>query len=246
MKKNKWKRNIILMVLLVFVSSTAFASNEMNKPVEVSNIDNNLGIMINKTAKHTEYVITDQKKIDEILKKDKVVVPDGKTVISITTVMPNIDTGEEINSTVEISPKIKSINTKGIYWLSFLVKNVINQGNNYYYPNDILHITSGGPGGTITQTVTDSISATMSCSVGVSVEVVSAKVGFDVTATFSISDAYSRTLAPTETGEIRSWVLYNYKTYEVWNDWLIGSDTYETDGFALKPIGVMFRYYQFS
>lgn len=251
MKTKEWKRNSVLVVLLlvtllVVFNSTASASNRMSKPVKVSNADNDLGTMVRKTANHTEYVTTDKQKIAEIIKRDNVVVPEGKTVISITTVMPNIDSDEEIENTVEISPKIKSPNTKGIVWLGFLVQNVVNQGNDCYYSDDIFHTTLGGPGGTIVQTIKDEISASMSCTVGVSAEVVSAKVGFNVTSTFSISDAYSKILAPTETGAIKSWVLYNLKTYEVWNNWLIGQDTYETDGFALKPSGIMFRYYQYS
>ena len=93
-------------------------------------------------------------------------------------------------------------------------------------------------------TVNEEVSATVSCSVGVDAEVISSEVGFDVTETYGIEDSYEKELEDDQYGTIKAWTYYHRVDFDVWNNYLIGDDTYETTGSAYRPNGVRFRFYE--
>lgn len=253
--KKKGKISIMAIFLItVIIQSVVFASGEIiSKKADdefkfaVSYQDNidRLGTMQTRTSSYTEYVLTDENIIKEELKKDNVVLPEGKKVKKIVTVVPDFSIESNQNNMQTIVKDIDNgFEPQGTIWLKYFIKNVIDLGNMWYFPNDVLHTTSGGPGGVVSQTINQNVSATYNCSVGVSAELISSNVGFDVTLSYGISDSYSVNLAPGQKGMIKSWAYYNKKSFEVWSDYLIGDDEYETTGYAYKPNGVRFRFYE--
>ncbi|PLR78039.1 hypothetical protein CU633_07205 [Bacillus sp. V3-13] len=97
---------------------------------------------------------------------------------------------------------------------------------------------------TPTMTVTETVSASFNANVGVSAQVVSAGVGFNVTSTYTVSDSYSVKVPAGKTYNIRANPIFLIKNYEVWNDPWIGFDKKVGSGSAQKPIGVCFYYWE--
>lgn len=239
----KKKVAVLLITAMCIVSGTTIYaqnySNNMDKKAIVLRQDkaSNLGDMKTRTDSYTEYEITDVNKIEKELARDNVEVPKGKKVKRIVTIVPSIDTTKAI-------AEDNLLETKSSIFLKYVIKSVTDQGSMWYYASSVLNETSGGPGGTITQTVSESVAAKYSVSVGVSTGTISDAVGFVVTNSFTVADSYSQVLADGESGIIKSWAYFNKKTFEVWEDYLYGDDIYNSIGYACKPNGVRFRYYE--
>ncbi len=235
---------VIFTMLIILGSNLTFAqsNDESSKKMEAMQDDvSSLGNLVYSTDTYDVYVLTDKDKIDKELIKDKISVPKEKSVKRIITKIPkNISTTPKIKK----SDSERSITPMGSILLGYYIKSTTNRGDLWYFPDEILHTTSGGPGGTINMTVNEEVSATVSCSVGLDAEVVTAEVGFDITASFGISDSYTKDLADGQTGIIKAWTYHHRTDYDVWNDYLIGDDTYNTTGSAYKPNGVRFRFYE--
>lgn len=67
-----------------------------------------------------------------------------------------------------------------------------------------------------------------------------AGVGFNVTDTFAVSDAYQVVVPAGKTATIEARPVYLNKYFEVWDDVCMGSDYNLGSGWASKPIGVSF------
>lgn len=89
-----------ILLITVIIQSVVFASGEIiSKKADdefkfaVSYQDNidRLGTMQTRTSSYTEYVLTDENIIKEELKKDNVVLPEGKKVKKIVTVVPDFN-----------------------------------------------------------------------------------------------------------------------------------------------------------
>lgn len=247
------KTLLMILVLSLVFTINVFANLNVQEDLDQNDQDvinyldqsnlssRNNGKVLTRTAEYTEYIITNPKIIKRELEKDNIVVPKGKTVKSITTVVPNMDRSD--NDSMSFEKSTTDMAQSAGLFSTYVVKNVSDLGSLWYFPSRVLHVTSGGPGGTISQEVSEGISAEFSCSVGVEAEVVSAEVGFSVTKEFSISDSYEKDLDANQEGMIKSWTYYNKKSFEVWKNPLIGSDEYLTTGYAYRPTGVRFRYF---
>lgn len=103
---------------------------------------------------------------------------------------------------------------------------------------EILH-----PGHRYQMTVTDAVSAKWSATGGISVDGVSAGVGFDVERSYIVSDTYSINVPAGYAAEIIAHPMYFVVTFDVWYNPVIG-DSYRTgSGYAMKPVGVCFVQY---
>jgi hypothetical protein len=93
---------------------------------------------------------------------------------------------------------------------------------------------------TATMTVTESIAAEYSTNVRIGVDKVSAGVGFNVTETYTVSDAHQASVPAGKTAVVEARPVYMNKYFEIWDDVCIGSDEKVGSGWASKPIGVSF------
>lgn len=126
-------------------------------------------------------------------------------------------------------------------------------GSGYYLKNinssvvcgiEILRQSSYKGPATATMSVKTGVAATWSANVGVSAEEVSTGLGFNVTKSYEVSDTYQIQVPTGKTYTIVARPFFQYYTYEVWYDPLIGFDYKAGNGNAYKPIGVCFYYYQ--
>lgn len=102
-----------------------------------------------------------------------------------------------------------------------------------------LWITTGKGPGTLRQARSYSISATFSTEVSVDAEFISASLGFDVTAEYTVEDGMELELEAGEYGEIISYPMYRIYSFEIWEvDTFF--DDYLGDGTAWKPIGICY------
>jgi len=239
------KRIISIVISLILVmGSFSFAYASDSTPTiageEALQEDlSSLGVLVKSTDTYDEYVLTDEKQIAKELVKDKVAAPKGKTIKKIITRIPkNVSPGSQNTDLVQ------DITPQGTGWLGYYIESITDRGDYWYFENQVLHTNSGGPGGTVSMTVNEEVSATVSCSVGVDAEVISSEVGFDVTETYGIEDSYEKELEDDQYGTIKAWTYYHRVDFDVWNNYLIGDDTYETTGSAYRPNGVRFRFYE--
>ncbi len=107
-------------------------------------------------------------------------------------------------------------------------------------------VSHSGPGGKIVVNETRTVSNTFSCEAGVEIEVISAKVGFSVTASFSRSLAYWRDVTPGKYGYVDLYYKYMLKKFDVYYDPYFGSEYKAGSGKAYKWQAVEFQYRETS
>ncbi len=120
----------------------------------------------------------------------------------------------------------------------YYLSNVQYQGNSWYFTNKRLGSSEGWGPITLSLTVSTSVSAQWSANVGVSAEVVSAGVGYSVTATYGVSSQGSWNVPSGTYGRLEGYALHNKHTWDVWNDDCGDpADTYSGSGSSYKPNG---------
>ncbi|WP_372369904.1 hypothetical protein [Candidatus Uabimicrobium sp. HlEnr_7] len=107
-------------------------------------------------------------------------------------------------------------------------------------------ISHSGPGGQVRVNETRSVSNSFRTEAGVDAGVVSAKVGFEVTASFSRSLQYWRDVTPGKYGYVDLYYKYMLKNFNVYYDPLIGSEYFVATGKAYKWQAVEFQYRETS
>ncbi|BBM82030.1 hypothetical protein [Candidatus Uabimicrobium amorphum] len=107
-------------------------------------------------------------------------------------------------------------------------------------------ISHSGPGGQVRVNETRTVSNTFRTEAGVDAKVISAKVGFEVTASFSRSLQYWRDVSPGKYGYVDLYYKYMLKNFNVYYDPLIGSEYFVASGKAYKWQAVEFQYREFD
>jgi len=133
-------------------------------------------------------------------------------------------------------------NTVTPQWCTGLfLKNVSYLGNTYYFTNQRLGASEGAGPITLSVTVSKSVSATFSANVGVSAEVVSAGVGYSVTATYGVSSTGTWAVPSGTYGRLEAYALHDKHSWEVWEDDCgTPTDTYKGNGNSWKPNGSVY------
>lgn len=116
----------------------------------------------------------------------------------------------------------------------------------YYRVSQGTIVSHSGPGGQIRVSETRTVSNTFSTEAGVSAEVISAKVGFSVTASFSRSLQYWRDVAPGKYGYVDLYYKYMLKNFNVYYDPVFGSEYFVATGKAYQWQAVEFQYRESS
>jgi hypothetical protein len=128
--------------------------------------------------------------------------------------------------------------TFGLFTAEYYLKNIVTTQAKGELLRSSFYIYPGG-----TMTITDSVSASFSTEVGVSASVISAKLGFNVTGTYSVSESQNVIVPYGSTYNLRAYVNYQVKSFEIWED-DIWFDDYLGTGKTKKPVGVIFVLYK--
>lgn len=129
------------------------------------------------------------------------------------------------------------------------IENIIPAAYDYYYVKvtrtggscgaKSIWTTSGWGPGPISQSQTYSISANFSASIGITKDIVSAGVGFDVGREYSITDSKELPLEAGQYGEIISYPMYRVHSFDIYEKGLF-KDKLVGDGHANEPNGICF------
>jgi len=133
-------------------------------------------------------------------------------------------------------------NTVTPQWCTGLfLKNVSYLGNNYYFTNQRIGASEGYGPINLKVEVSRSVSATFSANYGVSAEVVSAGVGYSVTASYSVSSSGSWDVPAGTYGRLEAYALHDKHSWEIWEDDCgTPTDTYKGSGNSWKPNGSVY------
>jgi hypothetical protein len=125
----------------------------------------------------------------------------------------------------------------------YYLKNVQYLGNTFYFPSQRLGSSEGWGPITLSVQVQTSVSATFSSNVSVSADVVSAGVGYSVTASYSVSSSGTWTVPDGNYGRLEAYALYDKHSWEVWDDDCgTPEDSHVGNGNSWKPNnGVYFK-----
>lgn len=121
-------------------------------------------------------------------------------------------------------------------------------GGSYYLTNvrsvgevrRFIDSVSGNGPSTLSMSFTRSASNTYSANVGVTAQVVTAGVGFDVSKTRSVNYSQSVNVPSGQRWQIDARNRFNRKSYDVWWDPWIGSNSYKGSGTADDYFGVFY------
>lgn len=97
---------------------------------------------------------------------------------------------------------------------------------------------------TLSMTIKESVSAKWGTNTGISASTVSASLGFDVTKAYEITDSISIQVPAGKTYALAAYPMYRVYNFAVYHNPMIGSAYYAGDGWAWKPSGVCFVWYQ--
>jgi len=91
--------------------------------------------------------------------------------------------------------------------------------------------------------VSEGVSAQWSASGGVSAGVVSGGVGFNVTATYTVTATGTVQVPAGKTYKLTAYPMYDVYVYDVYYNPAVGGEYYVGSGYAMKPISVCYAWY---
>jgi hypothetical protein len=230
--KTNWKKFLLATFLFTFIFSfgvnSAFATEiggESQDPcvADFSDFKKSKSKMIKSESGNDVYEIKDFKQAAEEMN-----IPleqDGEELVGLA--YSYTEQPQEVEPTVSASALYLKITSTGEACGQDVIRSSYYQG-----PSEP------------TMTITESVSATYTSSVGVDAKVVSSSVGFSVTSNFTVSDSYKISVPAGKTYNVKARPIYLVKNFEVWNDPVIGWDTKKGSGYAMKPVGVCFAVYK--
>ncbi|MGB8955287.1 MAG: hypothetical protein WCC10_07930 [Tumebacillaceae bacterium] len=125
-------------------------------------------------------------------------------------------------------------------------------GDGYYLTNIAMSETYGnhvkmtevmGPSD-YTMTIGTTVTATWSSNAGISEAGLSAQLGFSVAAAYNVSDQYKVTVPAGHTYRVYAFPILEQYNFDVWYDPFVGSDYYAGYGWAKKPTGNVYFYWE--
>jgi hypothetical protein len=219
-----WRRKMKKTLLLILIVSLIFGiyayADEFFIDKEISSLE--------KSIKKIDRTITDEREILNLAEKYN--LEDSENIVGIIFSYNNC---KEIPVSEQPIEGTREFGADEIYFKDIVTteeRGELLRSSYYTYP--------GG-----TMTVSDSVSASFSTTVGLSSVVVSAEIGFDVTATYSISDSQNISVPYGKTYNVKAYVNNQKKSFEIWEDDLLFDD-YLGTGETYKPIGVIFVIYR--
>ena len=94
------------------------------------------------------------------------------------------------------------------------------------------------------ETYSRTSSVKRSISVGVTNNVVSAAVGYDITDTFTNTKTFSATVASGKKVNVKVHTNYQKKTFDIYNN--LTGNCVQSGAYTMKPVGLIFKQYTYS
>lgn len=121
------------------------------------------------------------------------------------------------------------------------LSNVKYLGNDYYFTNQRIGASEGYGPINLKVEVSRSVSATFSANYGVKAEVVSAGVGYSVTASYGVASSGSWDVPSGTYGRLEAYALHDKHSWDIWEDDCgTPTDTYRGSGNSWKPNGSVY------
>lgn len=198
-----------------------------------------------KDGKKNETVIPLTKEEVQQFERVNGATPDENTVGGMI-VLPKELSKEQVKAYKEkmLKPqkkqKAKDDDVNALWCSGYYLSNVQYQGNTWYFPSQRLGSSEGWGPLNLSLTVNRSVSATFSANVNVSAEVVSAGVGYSVTASYGVSSSGSWNVPAGRYGRLEGYALHDKHTWDVWDDTCFSGQVYRGSGESFKPNGGVF------
>lgn len=135
---------------------------------------------------------------------------------------------EELNSE-------KNSNIKPTFWDRWEIKNFRKDNYNIIYPNNPLRVSTYGPGKG-RMSINQIVAVGFTASTGISFNMVEARVGFSLKASYGIEDTQEIQVPRGKRGRITAYTLYAQWRMDVYKN-----GKYVGQEFVHKPIGVSFN-----
>ena len=223
-------KKILSLVLLGIISISAFipVTNSYASPL-TSSIESSIEDSENITAEKENRVlttkgvtITDEEEIENFAKEHGIdLIVNGEKIKKIETEFVPIENSEK-----------ESISSRAY------LGTVTNHGTGWYNKDEDIYadITTSGPD-TVLISKTESFTATMSDSFGVSASGVSASVGFTIGASYSVTFSSTTPVATGERLNVKAYTTYQKKSAPVYASI---TNSYKGTVYAYKPTGAYF------
>ncbi|MDD5287368.1 MAG: hypothetical protein PHD54_16070 [Desulfuromonadaceae bacterium] len=236
----------MLMVLVIMISTvgtaTIFAAEKDNAQKDETAM-NLQDIKDKLKQKPGEYkidgfdvtIVTDSNDLNTLMKDFNAEAPKTKRIQRIelyeTVASPSVD--NKGSSSEVITPK-------GWGSLGYFIKSVTDRGYGWYFPGSPYRDDWWDGPDTAQLSLTASISATKDFDFGLSLDYISGKVGFSMTSAYSVTISSTTPVPAGYTLNLKTYITYQRKDCEIWENFLIGDDEYAGTGSAYKPMGTYF------
>ena len=220
MRKKKWMVSIACICLFLACSWSVYGKEKMNT-------GENEG-WVNVSS------ITDPDELQEIIENENLSIPEGYHLESIDTYIYTLEAEESLAfQTGEIEP----------LGIIYNIENVRNRGDGFYYTNEYDSDWFYGPAN-VSETYTRTNSVKKSINVGVTNNVVSTAVGYDITDTFTNTKTFSTNVASGKKVNVKVHTNYQKKTFDIYNK--ITGDCAQSGAYTMKPVGLIFKQYTYA
>ncbi|MDT8718274.1 hypothetical protein IAI10_16525 [Clostridium sp. 19966] len=243
MKSFKKKSFILaLSMLMVFgTSMSTFAQTNSNDNKSLNSYNTNGALTANISSNSSnQIVITDKKQLSSEAKHLNIpLTKNGKTLKKIELI--NQPVTNQTQSSI-IQNKTKGTITPNSWdTLYYYIKSTTNYGSGWYDSTDDLmwDLWWDGPD-TAVVSHTESISASVSDTLGVSESGISASVGFNVAGSYSVTFSSTTPVPSGETLNVKVYRTFQKVSFEVWEDNAFEANKYYGTGYAYKPNGAYF------
>lgn len=232
----KKKLVIVALIMMVFLGSinVGQASGKVS-----SDTDSVFPDRLQRAASVDVYTETDPDRLEQIAKEDGIEVPEGYSLVSVTTKFVPLEAEKE-QVLKEDAGVVSPMSTYITY-----ITNVQSAGNKYY-SSDYDSYNYTGPS-SVSTTYSQTRSSNYTATTSVSSSLVSSAVGFSVNSSWTYSQGYATTVPAGQLLVVRVHMNYSVKTFDVYRR--LSTQTTGTkigSGSAWRPIGLLIKEYRYS
>ena len=246
---------IVLVIIMVF-AATAFANDGnnrekfddaqgINNEVKLGNVakfENDFKGQIESKGKLKYLSIKNKNEIAKFAQSRNI---SEKKAKKIKEVIIGLVSSEEVNSMKFSNKDGNSSPIMSSMWTDYYMANVVNHGDNWYYTNAIVSDWYTGPS-TTEFTHSASFEVGLKLGLGIKRNDVSANVGYDVSASYTLTRSIDLVIPEFEEWNLKVYEMLRRHTWDVYAQnyyayfLKLGDPFLVDDGYSLKPIGLGF------
>ncbi|NEN85711.1 hypothetical protein [Paenibacillus elgii] len=198
----------------------------------------NIGVQDDASSKI--YSSASNANIEEQKAKEAGVIPKHAKLVQSWNAITPPSNSQKISNNNRLDDRFSPLLCRGLY-----VTNVRKASGEWWPVTPVQSDSAWGPG-TLSMSVTKSISSTYSVTRSIPIEKISVAVGFSVGTTLSVTDGTSKPVPSGRLYQVSAYPLYRTTYFDIWNNPCFGSDTYEGNGWADEPVGFHFSVYDIT